>query len=150
VLGGLATSNERLDARLLLNAAERTALGLAWFMALHLLQPKERRRVLVMDDPVSVFDSANQAGFASTLRAFIRLTRPEQVVIAAHDDAVASVLAEELAPVDGWPLAVTQLRLQRDASDLSVVSAEWTGTDSRSVGRETELLRLQGEAAAST
>ena len=47
VLGGLATSRPDLDARLLLNSAERTVLGLAWFLALHLLQPVERRQVLV-------------------------------------------------------------------------------------------------------
>jgi len=42
------------------------SLGLASFMALHLLQPPNRRRVLVMDDRVSVFDSANQTGFLSS------------------------------------------------------------------------------------
>jgi hypothetical protein len=150
ILGGLATSDEKLDARLVLNSAERTALGLAWFMALHLLQPASRRRVLVMDDPVSVFDAANQAGFTSTLRAFIRLTRPEQVVVAVHDDTVATLLAEELAPVDGWPSAVTRLRCQRDPKDFSVVRAEWTSVESRSIAEEAERLRLQDEAAAPT
>jgi energy-coupling factor transporter ATP-binding protein EcfA2 len=148
VLGGLATPDEKLDARLVLNSAERTALGLAWFMALHLLQPPERRRVLVMDDPASVFDSANQAGFTSTLRAFARLTRPEQVVVAVHDDAVAAVLAEELAPVDGWPAAVTRVRCQRDPMDFSVVSAEWTSEESRSIAEEADRLRLRDEAPA--
>jgi energy-coupling factor transporter ATP-binding protein EcfA2 len=150
VLGGLATPDERLDARLVLNSAERTALGLAWFMALHLLQPPKRRRVLVMDDPASVFDSANQAGFTSTLRAFARLTRPEQVVVAVHDDAVAAVLAEELAPVDGWPTAVTRLRCQRDPMDFSVVSAEWTSEESRSIAEEADRLRLHDGAPAPT
>ena len=148
VLGGLLPRT--LDARLVLNSAERTALGLAWFMALHLLQPANRRRVLVMDDPASAFDAANQSGFTSTLRAFVRLTRPEQVVVAVHDDTVATLLAEELAPVDGWPSAVTRLRCQRDAMDLSVVRAEWTSEDSRSIAEEAERLRLHDEAAAPT
>ncbi len=150
VLGGLSTSDASLDARLVLNSAERTALGVAWFLALHLLQPAERRRVLVMDDPVSVFDAANQAGFTSTLRAFVRLTRPEQVVVAAHDDVVASVLAEELAPVDEWPTSVTLFRCQRDASDFSTFVATWESEESRSIAEEAERLRLQGEAPAPT
>ena len=62
VLGGLATSQPDLDARLVLNSAERTALGIAWFLALHLLQHEERRSVLVLDDPISPFDAPNQAG----------------------------------------------------------------------------------------
>ena len=56
-----------------------------------------------MDDPTAGFDNANTAGFTSTLRAFTRLLRPEQVVIATHDERVAAMLAEELAGVDGWP-----------------------------------------------
>ena len=148
ILGGLATSDESLDARLVLNSAERTALGVAWFMALHLLQPSERRRVLVMDDPVSVFDPANQAGFMSTLRAFIRLTRPEQAIFASHDDTAATLLAEELAPVDGWPTAVARLRCQRDAMDCGTVTTEWTSEESRSVTEETDRLGLHDEATA--
>jgi ABC-type hemin transport system ATPase subunit len=150
VLGGLATSDESLDARLVLNSAERTALGLAWFLALHLLQPAERRRVLVMDDPVSVFDSANEAGFTSTLRAFVRLTRPKQVIVAVHNDAVASLLAEDLAPVDGWPAGVSLLRCQRDARDFSTVNAEWASEESRSIVGEARRLQLYDEAAATT
>jgi energy-coupling factor transporter ATP-binding protein EcfA2 len=66
VLGGLATERDDLDARLLLNSAERTVVGLSWFCALHMLQPPEHRRVLVMDDPTAGFDNAkNTAGFAS-------------------------------------------------------------------------------------
>lgn len=60
-------------------------LGLAWFLALHMLQPKKRRAVLVLDDPTSAFDSLNTAGFTSTLRALTRLLRPEQVVIATGE-----------------------------------------------------------------
>jgi hypothetical protein len=150
VLGGLATSNENLDARLVLNSAERTALGLAWFMALHFLQPRERRRVLVMDDPLSVFDDSNRAGFVSTLRAFLRLARPEQVIVAAHDDAVASVLADELAPVDGWPTHTVRVRLHRDASDRTVSATDWSASESQSLEREAEALSLvSGEAASS-
>jgi hypothetical protein len=147
VLGGLATSSERLDARLLLNSAERTALGVAWFMAMHLLQPEDRRQVLVMDDPASVFDAANQAGFISTLRAFVRLTRPKQMIVASHDDAVASVLAEELTPVDGWPKAVMRVRCQRNSSDVSVLTSEWSADDSRNIEGEAETLQLGDEAA---
>ncbi len=147
VLGGLATSQADLDARLLLNSAERTALGIAWFLALHLLQPPERQEVLVLDDPTSVFDAPNQAGLISTLRAFVRLTQPKQLVVATHDELVASLLAEEFAPVDGWPSESVRLRCQRDSSDCSVVKSEPGLHKSRHIAVEAEQLGL-GEAPA--
>ncbi|HEX2071015.1 MAG TPA: AAA family ATPase [Thermoleophilaceae bacterium] len=150
VLGGLATSEADLDARLVLNSAERTVLGLAWFLALHMLQPSDRRMVLVLDDPTSAFDAANQAGFVSTLRAFVRLCRPEQVIIATHDDSVAAVLAEELAPVDNWPTAVARVRCQRDAKDRSVATSLWWSDASRAVTTESERLGLLDESSATT
>lgn len=142
VLGGLATERRDLDARLLLNSAERTVLGLSWFCALHMLQPPERRRVLVMDDPTAGFDDANTAGFASTLRAFTRLLRPEQVVIATHDERVAAMLGEELAIVDGWPKSVVRVRFSRNAKDYSVASEEWARDRDRQVKRESKQLGL--------
>jgi energy-coupling factor transporter ATP-binding protein EcfA2 len=142
VLSGLATERDDLDARLLLNSAERTVLGLSWFCALHMLQPPERRKVLVMDDPTAGFDNANTAGFASTLRAFTRLLRPEQVVIATHDEQVAAMLGEELATVDGWPDSVVRIRFSRDAEDCSVASEEWAEDRERQVSRESEQLGL--------
>jgi AAA domain len=147
VLGGLATSQADLDARLLLNFAERTAVGIAWFLALHLLQPPERHRVLMLDDPMSVFDAPNQAGLISTLRAFVRLTRPEQLVVATHDEPVAAVLVEEFATVDEWPSRSVRLRCQRDSSDCSVVSLEPGYSTSLSIVTEVEQLGL-GEASA--
>jgi hypothetical protein len=148
VFGGLATDRADLDARLLLNSAERTVLGVAWFLALHMLQPKERRRVLILDDPTSGFDNANQAGFVSTLRAFVRLLEPEQVVVTTHDDAVAAVLVEELAVVDGWPHSVAQLRFQRDKNDVSEVSIEDRSKTTRKVAPETKRLGLLADAPA--
>jgi energy-coupling factor transporter ATP-binding protein EcfA2 len=148
VLGGLATSQADLDARLVLNSAERTVLGLAWFLALHMLQPTERRRVLVLDDPTSAFDAANQAGFISTLRAFVRLTRPEQILVATHDDAVAAMFSEELAPVDDWPSSVARVRCQRDSEDCSVVTGSWTTGPSTAVASESEQLGLRDEPSA--
>jgi energy-coupling factor transporter ATP-binding protein EcfA2 len=136
VLGGLATEDADLDARLLLNSAERSVLGLSWFFALHMLQPEERRQVLVMDDPTSGFDNANIAGFASTLRAFVRLLRPRQVVIATHDEQVAAVLGEELASVDGWPESVARIRFSRDADNRSVASEEWARPGERKAALE--------------
>lgn len=148
VLGGLATDRGDLDARLLLNSAERSVLGLAWFLALHMLQPPERRQVLVLDDPTSGFDDANTAGFASTLRAFVRLLRPKQVVVATHDDRVAAMLAEELAVVDGWPVSVARVRFRRDADDCSVASEEWALERERAVEHDAEELGLLDEAPA--
>jgi energy-coupling factor transporter ATP-binding protein EcfA2 len=148
VFGGLATDRDDLDARLLLNSAEQTVLGLAWFLALHMLQPEADRQVLVLDDPTAVFDTSNTAGFASTLRAFTRLLKPKQVVIATHDDQVAAMLAEELAAVDGWPGTVGRFRFRRNAHDCSVVTKEWAADGDRKVGPESERLGLVGEPAA--
>jgi energy-coupling factor transporter ATP-binding protein EcfA2 len=149
VLGGLATSRPDLDARMLVNSAERTALGLAWFLALHMLQPAERRRVLVLDDPTSGFDAPNQAGFVSTLRTFVRLVRPEQLFIATHDDGVAAILAEELGSVDGWPSTVATLRCQRDADDCSVITGVQEREGGRSVSDSSKRLGVQEAARTS-
>ena len=149
LIGGLATSRSDLDARLLLNSAERTIVGLAWFLALHLLQPPERRRVLVLDDPAGAFDESNRAGFVATLRVFVRLARPEQVVVATHDDGVAMLLADELSPVEGWPLAVSRVRCQRDANDASFTAVELRRASSSDLQREEALLGLGGESSLS-
>lgn len=147
VLSGLATEQEDLDARLVLNAAERTVVGVAWFLALHYLQPPERRRVLILDDPTGAFDTVNQFGLLTTLRTFIRLARPEQVVITTHNDALGAIIAEEFAPVDGWPSRVTRLRIQRDEHDASVRSLEWSLDESRHTANEADTLGLEGGAA---
>jgi hypothetical protein len=118
-IGGIATARADLDARLVLNAAERSVFGLAWFLALYLLQPDERRQVLAIDDASAAFDSTNQAAFVSTLRALVRMVRPKQVVLCSHDSAVAESLMEELAPVDGWPTRARRVRCERDQSNLS-------------------------------
>ncbi|MEA2188187.1 MAG: repair protein SbcC/Rad50 [Solirubrobacteraceae bacterium] len=147
LMSGLATSHSDLDARLQLNSAERTVVGLAWFLALHLLQPDARRRVLVLDDPAGAFDAINRAGYAATLRAFLRLARPEQVVVATHDDAVATLLADELSPVAGWPSVVTRIHCQRDEDDKSVTSIQWRSDGSGDLAEEEAMLGLRGEAS---
>jgi hypothetical protein len=145
LIGGLATPRPDLDARLLLNTAERTVVGVAWFLALHLLQPESRRRVLVLDDPVAAFDDVNRAGFAATLRAFARLLRPEQIVIATHDEAVATLLANELAPVDEWPTAIGVVRCKRDREDASTAMIDDRRATSRDLAEDEEMLGLGGE-----
>jgi hypothetical protein len=149
IFGGLATERADLDARLVLNSAEKTVLGVAWFLALHMLQPKERRRVLVLDDPTSGFDAANQAGFANTLRAFVRLLKPEQVVVTTHDDAVAAVLAGELAAVDGWPGSLARLRFQRGGGECSEYTVEERSEESSATSSESVELGLLEDVAAS-
>ena len=150
VLGGVATKRADLDARLTLNSAERGILGLSWFLALHLLQPEDRRRVLALDDVSAAFDDSNRAGFAATLRAFVRLTRPEQVLVISHDDGLARLLAEELAPVDGWPEEVKRLRCRRDENDASIVVEEEENERSVGMQGEMEQLGLGGEKAAAS
>jgi hypothetical protein len=147
VFGGLATPNADLDASMTLNSAERSVLGVAWFLALHLMQPPERRQVLVLDDPTAAFDTTNQWSFVATVRAFVRLIRPEQVLISTHDDAVAATLTDDLAPVNDWPREVSRLRCERGPQDASAVTEEALIADSHDTERE---LALLGLAANST
>jgi ABC-type cobalamin/Fe3+-siderophores transport system ATPase subunit len=98
--------------------------------------------VLVLDDPTSVFDAPNQAGLISTLRAFVRLRRPAQLVVTTHDGLVAAVLAEELAPVDGWPTGSRRLRCQRDSSDCTVIVAGPARQEPLSVESEVDRLGI--------
>lgn len=145
VIGGIATDQGDLDARLTLNAAERSVVGLAWFLALHVLQPRERRRVLAIDDASAAFDVTNQAAFVSTLRALVRLTRPEQIVAITHDAAIAESLAEELAPIGDWPASVIRIRCERNGEDVSVSSPEWRDESPRDLQSDLERLGLLGE-----
>jgi hypothetical protein len=141
IVGG-ATESDSLDARMMLNSAERSVVGLAWFLALNLLQPEDRRRVVVIDDAAAAFDVVNQAAFASTLGAFLRLTRPEQVILATHDEAIAESLAKELSPVGDWPLATARLRCRRDELDASVVVPEAKYEEPRDLQADLERLGL--------
>jgi hypothetical protein len=95
-LGGLSTDNPKLDIRMLLNEAERTIVGIAWFFGLHLTQKKSERKVLVLDDPASGFDETNKAAFVSTLSVLLDLLDPEQFLITTHDDALVAALESEL------------------------------------------------------
>jgi hypothetical protein len=140
IIGGISTKRGDLDARLTLNAAERVVFGLAWFLALYLLQPIERRRVLAIDDASAAFDSSNQAAFVSTLRAFVRLVRPEQLIAISHDQAVAESLADELAPVDDWPAATSRVRCERSQNDTSL--AKRIGLEEAPRDLEVDLERL--------
>lgn len=128
-----------------LNSAERHVVGVAWFLALHLLQPAERRRVLVLDDPTSGFDTVNRGGFIATLRAFARLTRPEQLIIVTQDDMLAAVFAEEFASVDGWPGTVTRVRCSRDASDRSTTTVHTCAPAAHPTSDETDMLGIGRE-----
>jgi energy-coupling factor transporter ATP-binding protein EcfA2 len=120
-LTGLATKDKSKDVRFLLNAAERTVVGIAWFLALHILQPKNDRRVLVLDDPASGFDSMNKAAFIATFRSVVRLLKPEQLLITTHDDALLALLEQEFAQLDGWPADSGVLRCRRTAPGPSEV-----------------------------
>jgi len=143
-LSGLATSNEKLDVRLLLNAAERSIVGVAWFLALHVLQPQGHRRVLVLDDPASGFDPLNQAAFVATLRALLRLLEPEQLVITTHDEAFVALLEQELAVVSGWPSQVSRYRCRRGSSGVSEVDKVPDGDlHSGDLDRELRLLAFE-------
>jgi hypothetical protein len=148
VVGGIATDRADLDARLMLNAAERNVVGLSWFLALHLLQPRERRRVLAIDDASAAFDLTNQAAFVSTLRAFVRLLQPEQVVVITHDTAIAESLTEELAPVGDWPASIARIRCERSKEDVSVSRLEERHDSPRDLRSDLERLGLMGEMHA--
>lgn len=147
-IGGIATERGDLDARLTLNAAERVVFGLAWFLALYMLQPVERRRVLAIDDASAAFDSSNQAAFVSTLRAFARLVRPEQLIAISHDQAVAESLVDELAPVGDWPAAASRVRCERTKDDTSLAERVSLEEVPRDLQIDLEHLGMIGEMPA--
>jgi RecF/RecN/SMC N terminal domain len=140
-IGGLSSTDPGLDVRMMLNAAERSIVGVAWFLALHLTQPEADRRVLVLDDVTGGFDETNKASFVATIRVLARLSKPEQVLITTHDDAFAAILEQELANVDGWPERVGRLRCRRDEDGNSTVdlTPSELATD---VFREREMIQL--------
>lgn len=121
--GGLATRSTDLDVRMLLNTGERSIVRVAWFLALHLLQPPEHRTILVLDDPFTNLDENNQAAFVSTLRAFARLTRPRLLLLSCHDRTVSDAIEREFAQVNGWPSGCTRLRCSRSPAGTSTIEA---------------------------
>jgi energy-coupling factor transporter ATP-binding protein EcfA2 len=145
-LKGLSTTAEGLDIRLLLNAAERDVVGIAWFLSLHLMQARDERRVLVIDDPAEGFDAVNRAGFVSTLRTLVRLARPEQVILTTHDELLADLFEEELAPVAGWPIELVRVRCRRDRDALSVANRREVAPANADLDREERMLGLKQEA----
>jgi AAA domain len=120
-MSGLANDDETQDVRFLLNAAERTVVGIAWFLALHILQDEDDRQVLVLDDPASGFDSTNKAAFVATLRAVLRLLKPKQVLITTHDDALVALLQQEFAPISDWPESFEVRHCRRTDSEESKI-----------------------------
>ena len=102
----------------------------------------------MIDDAAAAFDVPNQAAFVSTLRAFVRLARPDQVVAVTHDNALAELLAEELAPVEKWPASVARIRCERNREDVSVSSTEWHEESSRDLASDLARLGLLGQTHA--
>jgi energy-coupling factor transporter ATP-binding protein EcfA2 len=143
---GLATDSDKLDVRMLLNAGERAIVTLAWFLALHLLQPLSQRKILVLDDPFSTLDENNQAALVATLRTFARLTRPEMLLISTHDRVVADIIERDFAAIDRWPATVAKLRFTRSPDDTTVANGDVEETPRADYARELARLGLPGEA----
>jgi energy-coupling factor transporter ATP-binding protein EcfA2 len=139
-LSGLATASEELDVRMLLNAGERAIVTIAWFLALHVLQPESDRKVLVLDDPFSPLDENNQAALIATLRSLTRLTRPDLLVLASHDRLVADGVEREFGALHGWPSTRARIRFSRAPDGTS--RADGTPADSPEADYEGELTRL--------
>jgi uncharacterized protein with PIN domain len=123
-LSGLATASDELDVRMLLNAGERAIVTVAWFLALHLLQPESHRNILVLDDPFSTLDENNQAALIATLRAVTRLTTPDLLVLTSHDRGVADALEREFGALDGWPATTARIRFSRSPDGTSKTEGE--------------------------
>lgn len=120
-LHGLSTDDPDLDVRMLLNAAERTIVGIAWFFGLHLTQEKDERSVLILDDPASGFDETNKAAFVSTLSVLLDLLEPAQFLITTHDEALVAALETELARRASVKDPVGLLRCRRTESGSSEI-----------------------------
>ena len=143
---GMVTDREKLQLRMLLNAGESAIVGLAWFLALHVLQEKAQRRVLLLDDPFGGLDANNRAAVLATLRAFARLCAPAFFMVSTHDEGFGDLLEREFGRVGDWPSGVNRVRFERgpDNSPNSVeVSAEAGAPDLAA-----ELARLGFDATA--
>ncbi len=145
MMHGLSTPDPDLDIRMLLNEAERTVIGIAWFLALHALQPKEQRAVLILDDPASGFDEVNKAAFVATLRSMLHMLRPKQFLITTHDDVLLGLLEEEFGEVGGWPAEVGVLRCKRqsDGSSICESSAPERPPEKTDLARELRMLNFE-------
>jgi len=148
---GLSAGDPELDIRMLLNEAERSVVGIAWFLALHILQPKPCRQVLLLDDPASGFDETNKAAFVATLRSLLHMLKPEQFLITTHDDAVVALLEQELGEVGGWPPEMAVLRCSRRSDGSSeVLPGRSDSLGKADLERELRMLSLQGEGLRTT
>jgi hypothetical protein len=142
-LTGMASEAADLDVRLLLNSAEKAVLGIAWFLALYLLQAEEKRRLLILDDPLAWLDDGNQAAFVSVLRSLMRLTQPDLTVCSTHDPGLADILERELSPVGGWPAELRRLHCERSNGIATVQDVTAYG-DQPNPERELERLERAG------
>ena len=104
---GMVTDREKLQLRMLLNAGESAIVGLAWFLALHVLQEKAQRRVLLLDDPFGGLDANNRAAVLATLRAFARLCAPAFFMVSTHDEGFGDLLEREFCASATGPAVST-------------------------------------------
>lgn len=144
--GGLAVPpGTGLDVRMLLNAGEREIVTIAWFLALHMLQRPENRKVLVLDDPFSQLDENNQAALLATLRVVTRLTRPQLVLITCHERVLADTVEREFAKVAGWPSDLIRLRCARKPTGESMVQIVPGEADGADLASEIQRLGLRSD-----
>ena len=145
-MSGLSDSDPDLDIRMLLNEAERTVVGIAWFLALHVLQEDTARQVLVLDDPASGFDETNKAAFAATLRSLLHLLKPKQFLISTHDESIVALFEQELGQVEGWPDEAAVVRCSRSNDGTSTVEREDLDRfEEADLERELRMLSLSGD-----
>jgi hypothetical protein len=145
-LGGVATDSAELDLRMLLNSGERAIVSLAWFLALHLLQPPPQRAVLLLDDPFSTLDENNCAALLATLRTLTRLSRPEMLLISTHDRLIAEAVTREFTPFNGWPSEVAHLHFLRSPDGTSAVEGVVSETSVPDYASELSRLGIGGAA----
>jgi hypothetical protein len=122
---------------------------LAWFLALHLLQDKKQRHVLMLDDPFGGLDPNNRAAVVATTRAYARLIRPDFFMISTHEEGLGEVLAQELGPVNGWPKSIGMLKLKRQADNSLCVEEFFPAPDQLSFSAELSRLGVSSPVRAS-
>lgn len=146
----MVVDSDALDLRMLLNAGERSIVTIAWFLALHLLQPPARRRVLVMDDPLAALDANNAQAAIATLRTIARLTKPDLFLFSTHDLATAESVERELQPVGEWPARTSRLHFSRDSRGLTRAEAADAALAEPDVEDELERLGLRSTPTATS
>lgn len=77
--------NNKVDADAILNQAEKSLVGLSWFLTAYLLAGREYSNVLILDDPFQHLDETNIGSFMRVLDLMDRVFNVGQIIVTLHE-----------------------------------------------------------------